>query len=204
MHSEVAGLKVERVCSSAGWVAFGEEEGASGSEGVGIEGVAGSSWSHFQTAHVSQGAVGIVGNPGVEVGSGGDEIVEKNTAVSVELEEAAAAADIAERVGVQGHEERKVGAGRWLVAGIANTAARRNGEEAVVLVVDVEVGKTVGDAGVAAAAAAASRIGYHHNRSSHKERTVRQEDAVAGQAEEGSIGSCRFRNQAAERDCDLQ
>ena len=61
-------------------------------------------------------------------------------------------------------------------------------------------GRTVDDAGVAAAA---SRVGYHHNHSSHTGRIVRQEDAVAGLAEEGSIASCKFQNQTAERDCGL-
>ena len=134
----------------------------------------------------------------MEVGSDGDEIVEENKAVSVELEEVVVVAGIAERAGVQGHEERKVGAGKWLAVGIGNTVVQGDGKEAEVLVVGVGADRTVGDVGVAAAA---SRVGYRHNRSSHTERTVRQEDVVAGLAEEGSIASCKFRNQAAERDC---
>ena len=70
---------------------------------------------------VSQAVVGIVGNLGVEAGSGGDEIVGENKAVSVEPEEAVVAADIAERAGVQGREEHRVGADRWSVVGIENT-----------------------------------------------------------------------------------
>ena len=168
---------------------------------MGTEKVAGNSWSRSQTVHVSEVVVGIVGNPGVKVGFDGNEIVEGNTAVSVELGEAAVVAGTAERAGVQGRGERKVGAGRWLVVGIANTVAQGGEEEVAVLVVDVGVGRAVAGVGVAAAA---SRTGYHHNRSSHIGRTVQQEDAVGGLVGEGSIASYKFRNLAAERGCGLQ
>jgi len=183
---------VEGGCSLVGWAEPEEEKGASGLEAVGTGGVAGNSWSHSQTVRVSPAVVGIAGNPGVEVGSDEDEIVGESKAVSAELEEAVVVAGIAERVGVQGREERKAGADSWMAAGIGSTVAWGDGGEAVVLVVGVGAGRTVGDAGVAAAAA--SRVGYHHNRSSHTERTARREDAVAGLAEEGSIASCKFRN----------
>ena len=85
------------------------------------------------------------------------------------------------------------------MTGIGCTVAWGGGK-AGALVEDVEIGKAAGVVGVAAA----SKIGYRHNRSSHTERTVRQEVAVAGLAEEGSIENCKFRNQAAERDFDSQ
>jgi hypothetical protein len=69
----------------------------------------------------------LLGTLAWEVGFGGDEVVGENKAVSVELEEAVVAAGIAERVEVQGREERKVGAGRRLVVGIGNTVARGGG-----------------------------------------------------------------------------
>ena len=161
------------------------------SEAVGTKEVAGSSWNHSQTVGVSQVAVGIVGNPGVSVGFGGDEVAGGNTAVSVGLGVAVAAVGIVERAGVQEHGERKVEAGRWSVVGIASSVVQGDAEEAGELVVDVVIGRTAGGVGVAAVA---SRIGYHHNRSSRKERTAQQEDAMAGLAEEGSIGSCKLRN----------
>lgn len=199
MHSWVVGLE-EAVCSSVRCVALGESEGAPGSAG-GMGRIVGSSWSHSQTAGVSQTVVGIVGNLGVTVGFGGGGVVEGNTAVSIELAEAVAVVGTAEWVGVQGHEERKVGAGRRFVVGIANTVARGDGEEDGELMADVEVGKAVAGVG---AAVAASKIGYHHNRSSHTEQIAQQEDAVAGTAGEGSIASYKFRNQTADRDCDLR
>jgi len=117
-----------------------------------------------------------------------------NTAVLVGLGETVAGAGIAERAGVQGHGERKVVAGRQLV-GIVNTVARVGAEVAGEPVVDAGVGRVVGDVGAAAVAvAAASRIGYHHNRSSRTERTAQQEDAVVVLAGEGSIASCKLRN----------
>lgn len=63
--------------------------------------------------------------------------------------------------------------------------------EAEVLAEGAEAGKAAGVVGVAAAA---SKIGYRHNRSSHTGRTVRWEVAMTGLAEEGSIGNCKFRN----------
>jgi hypothetical protein len=96
----------------------------------------------------------------VGVGSGGDEIVGENKAVSVELEEAVVVAGIVEWVEVHGREERKVGADRWLVVGIGNIAVGEGGEEAGALG-GCGVGKTVGDVGVAVAAA--GRIGYNYN-----------------------------------------
>lgn len=160
---------MEGVCSSARWVALEEGKGASGLEVVGTGAVAENSRGHSRTVHVSRGVAGIVGNPGVKVGFGGGEVVGENMAASVELGEAEVATGIAELAEVQGRGEHKVGAGRRLVVGIGNTAVRGDGEEAGVLVVDAGVGTSVGDAGVAAAA---SRIGYHHNRSSHTKRTV--------------------------------
>lgn len=111
--------------------------------------------------------------------------------MSVEIGGAVVVAGTAERAEVQGHGERKVGVGRRPVVGIASTAVREGVGEAGKLVVDVGVGRTAGGVGVAAAA---SRIGSHHNRSSRKERTVQLEDAVAGLAEEGSIVSYKLRN----------
>lgn len=178
---------MEGVCNSAGWVAHGEGEGAYGSsEAVGTEEVAESSWNHSQTVHVSRAVVGIVGNPGVEAGFGGGEVVGENTAVSGGLGGVAVVAGIVERAAVQGHEECKVGADRWLVVDIVDTVVWEGGEGDGLLVVDVEIGKAVAGVGVAAAA---SGIGYHHNRSSRTKQTAQQEDAVAGLAEAGSIVS---------------
>jgi hypothetical protein len=198
--SEAVGLGVEGVCSSVGWVeleAGGEASGSSEAEGT--KEVAGSSWGHSQTAGVSRGVVGIAENLDGGVGFGGVWVAGGNTAASVGPGEAAAVVGIAGRVGVQGHGERKVGVGRWPVVGIASTVAQGDGEEAEELVVVVGVGRSAGDA--AAVAAAASRIGYRHNHSSRTEQTVQREDAAAELAEEGSIASCKFRTQAAGRDC---
>ena len=137
----------------------------------------------------------------MKVGSGGGEVVGENTAVSGELGGVAVAAGIVGWAGVQEHEARRAGADRRLVVGIGDTVGWEGGEGDGVLVVDVEVGKAVADVGVAAAA---SRIGYHHNRSSRTKQTAQLEDAVAGSAEAGSIASCKFRNQVAGRGCGLQ
>lgn len=67
--------------------------------------------------------------------------------------------------------------------------------------VGAEIGKAVADVGVAVVA---SRIDYHHSRSSRIEQTAQQEDAGVGQAEERSIANCKFRNQAADRDRGLR
>lgn len=72
--------------------------------------------------------------------------------------------------------------------GIGGTVAWEAGE-AGVLVEGAGIGKAAG-----VVAAVASKIGYRHNRSSHTGRTVRQEVATTGPAEEGSIGNCKFRN----------
>lgn len=118
-----------------------------------------------------------------------------STAALVGPGAAVAVADTAERVEVQGHGERKVVAGRERVVDIASTVAREGVGEAGELVVGVEVGRIVGDVGAAVVAvAAASRIGYHHSRSSRTEQTAQQADAVAGLAGEGSIASCKLRN----------
>jgi hypothetical protein len=195
-RSEVVESEADEVCNSAERAVFGGGEEASGSEGEGTEEVVGNSWSHFQSAHVSQAVVEIAGNLGEEVGFGGDGDVEGNMAVSVELEGAEAAAGIVERVEAQVHEEHKVGVDRRLVVGRNTVASGDAGE----LAVGAGVGRAVADVGVAVAA---NRIGYHHNHSSRIKQTAQREDAVAGPVGRDSIVGCNFRNQAAGRDCGL-
>lgn len=186
--SEAVGSEVGGVCNSVGRVVVPEEGvGALGSEGAGIEKVAENSWSHFQSARVSQAVVEIVEGLD-EVGFGGGEDVEGNTAASVELEGAAVAAGIAEQAEVQVHEERKVGADRRLVVGSGNTVALGDAGE---LVVEVGVGKIAVDVGVAVAA---NRIDYHHNRSSRTKQTAQRVDAVVELAGRNSIVGCKPRN----------
>lgn len=100
---------------------------------------------------------------------------------------------------VQAHEERRVGADRRLAVGIGNSVVLEDSGQLVVGV-SVGVGKTVAGVGVAVGA---SRIDYHHNRSSRTMRTAQRVDAAAGPAEGVSIVGYRFRDQAAGRDCDL-
>lgn len=190
---------MEGVYNSAERAVLGEGEGASGSWEAGTEEVAGNSWSRSQSVRVLQAVVEIVGNLGEEVGFDGGEGVEENMGVWVELE--GAGADIAGRVEVQVHEERKVGVDRGSVVGIGHTVALGDGEEAGELVEGGEVGKAVADVGVAAAA---NRVDDHHNRSSRTMKTAQWEDAVAGLAEEDSIVNYRYRNPAAGRDCGLR
>lgn len=125
----------------------------------------------------------------MEVGFGEGEGVGVNTAVSVEPGGVVVVAGIAESVEAQGHEERKVGVDRLLAVGIGSTVAPGDGKEAEELG-GVGVGKVAAGADVAAVA---SRIDYHHNRSSRTEQTARQ-DAVAEPAEVDSIGNCKLRN----------
>ena len=101
---------MDGVCSLEGWIALGEEEEALDSE-EGTERVVGNFWSHSQTVRVSQAVAEIVGSPGVEAGSR-DGDVGGNTAASAGLEGAVVVVGMAARVGGQGHEERKVVAGR--------------------------------------------------------------------------------------------
>ena len=187
-RSEAVGSGVDGECNSAKPAALEGEEEASDSEGAGTEEVAGNSWSHRQNVRVSLAVVEIVGNLGEEVGFDGDEVVEGNTAVSVELGEAEAEAGTVERVEVQVHVEHKVGVDRALVVGIGNTVALEDGGE---LIVVVGAGKVVADVGVVVAA---SRIDYHHSHSSHTKQTVQREDGVAGLTAEDSIAGCKFRN----------
>lgn len=188
MGSEAAGSEVEGGCNSAEWVAPGE--GAWGSEGAETE-VAGNSENHRQTVRVLQVVVEIVGNLGAEVGSGEGEIAGESTAVSVGLEGVVVAAGTAERAAVRGHGERKAGADRESVVGIANTVVPEDEQVAEELVVGVGIDKIAAGVGVAAAA---SRIGYHHSHSSRTEQTAPREDAVAGPAGVDSIANYKFRS----------
>lgn len=78
---------------------------------MGTERVGGNSLNHPRTVRVSQAAVGIVGSPGVGVGSG-DGAAGGNTAALAGLEVTAVVVGTAARVEVQAHEERKAVAGR--------------------------------------------------------------------------------------------
>jgi hypothetical protein len=77
------------------------------------------------------------------------------------------------------------------VVGIGKTVVSGDEEEVEGLAVGAGVGKAVVGVGVAVAA---SRIGFHHNRSSRIETTAQREDVVAGLAGEDSIVSYKFQS----------